>query len=143
MSEFGGHALTLTLSTLPKVTGMFLERIIKNTDNECRFIINVNRQLKVSFVLKANDKSVRKVNYNIIYQTHDSRYLYNIYSLINETKQVRISNMSASGINTGFYLRGFEFAKQTNRLLAGKGDVLTSEVIAGVEKLTKVIQDKK
>ena len=65
-------------------------------------------------------------------------YGYTIYR--NSVKTVNES-MASSGINTPFYLRGFEFSQQMVRLLNKKGDVLSPRQIGGIERALKLIED--
>ncbi|MDA9776212.1 hypothetical protein N9C64_00635 [Paracoccaceae bacterium] len=137
ITEFFGHLLTLLFSTLPVSNREVQDwEVFKISDNEITVKLIIN-DLPVNVRMLGNNANYRKADYCIRYDCKKSSYEYNIYSLKKDGNI--ISSIADNGVNTNFYLRGFDFAQQAEAFLSGSGDVLDHCLILNIEKLIEDI----
>ena len=134
VNEFLGHALTFLLTPIV-VKGLLhqlsLKGCTKSTKNaleiECLYGDSV---LKVEL---CGARDVRKTTISGKYSYEDGDVEVTPYSI--SSPNLDTINIAAQPTSVPFYLRGFEFARQAKRLVNGKGDVLSRELLNQIDNI--------
>lgn len=145
LHEFGGHVLSV-LATISPDQSVFCNlkkkeqvNIESSSRNHVKFSFNeAGVNYAVSLIAASN--SVRKASYNFRINCVDEIIEYDLYSVRSVITNSILTNVASEGVTTNFYVRGFEFSKQIEALLSGKGDVLSSSQIYNLEEILRLVE---
>ena len=93
----------------------------------------------IQCVLNYGVSEVRKTSYEWKFMNSQGITTYDCYS-VNQNEKT-ICSLSDIGSNCNFYLRGFDFSNQCQRLLNQKGDLMKSTALKEIDKIVSTISD--
>ena len=135
-NEFLGHALTFALTPIMLRHGAVGEikqvNIVASDPNLLQIAVEVG-DVRFNVVLKANVEC-RKTQYQVDLTTQEGDHIVFTPYQIFKNKAV-VADITDSDTSVRFFLRGFEFARQAERLISSKGDVLPSVTIDQIDRL--------
>jgi len=82
-------------------------------------------------------QNIRKTLYKSQYHYNDSILSFDPYT-INLPNNTRI-HVTESDTQVSFFLRGFEFARQSDRLINRKGDIIPGFLLKQLEEVIQII----
>lgn len=144
LHEFGGHVLSV-LGAVMSDSCIFGTPLVHD-DLSVRRAERDQVEFEFSFggvnfavELLAGSGQVRKASYSFEFDIGSDVIQYDLYSIRSQTAGSELANVAASGVSTGFYVRGFEFSRQMEALLSGEGDVLCSAQISNLENILAMV----
>lgn len=144
ISEFLGHAVTLSLAPLAEINfsndsdELAVEAQGRNSVN-IRFPLSGD--IKMCVTLTGNCSSVRKTAYRAVYfDTENNEISHNLYEIRNGS--ATIADIASLGVNTPYYVRGFEFSNQMAHFYRVGEDVLDRQTINDIELLISRVQER-
>ena len=137
-SEFLGHALTFLLTPLAQNNCLGDITLLSTSVREINSV-----QLEFNFgsitanVVLTGGCNVRKTNIRAKYTSENLSVDVSPYSLSYSDGEVL--NIASKPVSVGYYLRGFEFARQSTRMIEGKGDILPRGILNIVDKIVSQV----
>ena len=141
VNEFLGHTLTFALAIATKVGKSvdFIElESVSRTPTAVRVLLRYN-EFDVAILLEGSC-SVRKTEYECELIGKTSKIKITPYSIEHIKGDGQNYNIAMDATSVSYYVRGFEFSRQMEKLISGEGDLLHGSTIKIVEEIIKKVK---
>lgn len=140
VSEFLGHAMTFGMTILKKIFNV--EELIANFQiierQKNLFKLSVHANNYSFDIILSGNAEVRKTEYICKMKCGPSEINITPYDYNDGNHYFSIADY---GVSTPYFVRGFEYSNQMQRFLSGKGDVLKTQTIIGIEEILEQVVD--
>ena len=146
LHEFGGHVLSVIGAcalkyNLFKNSITDLQIVGKYNDRNSVELFFSSNNIKISISLLASSRDVRKASYNFTFTTEKDVINYDLYSIKSKNNNFEAITLPNNRTSTPYYVRGFEFTEQMERLISNKLDVLSTEQIFNFENILNKFEE--
>lgn len=135
-SEFFGHAATFAVRLIQVITGKEVRNCLCDSEyNGTNVHISTLYIDKFEVKIELNgSQNVKKTQLKGIIEHRDQSIEVSPYSIIDGFGNT-LANIASESTSVKYYLRGFEFAEQTNRLISQQGDYISAELLQQIEMI--------
>jgi len=141
--EFLGHVVTMALAPLSQNISRVDHssfKVIEASTNVLKASIMLNGEIKFNIELRGGSGSLRKTGYRVDYRGPECALSHDLYTI--KRGGAVVCDVAQNQTGTQFYLRGFEYSKQMQRLISGEGDVLSRKLICEIDHLSQLSREQ-
>ena len=136
-NEFFGHSATFALAPMVLAGHTLSAFQLRNIRESAQNFLEVECEVNGIEVLVrlAGGQPVRKTLYRTTYVHAHHSITFDPYTSTTSDIETSIVSVTDLQFSVGFFLRGFEFARQADRFVSKKGDILSHCLITEIEQV--------